>query len=76
MEISESPGGPPKITSEESKNSEEAEEDPVAVRHELLLHEIEAIEEYWGPTFRWVGDFLAQVDNQQVSDCIYFHKIP
>ncbi|KAG7175722.1 putative Exocyst complex component 6B-like 2 [Homarus americanus] len=35
-----------------NKGPETGEEDPVALRHELLLREIEAIDEYWGPTFR------------------------
>lgn len=35
-----------------SKSQENVEEDPVALRHELLLREIEAIDEYWGPTLR------------------------
>lgn len=34
------------------KGQETTEEDPVALRHELLLREIEAIDEYWGPTLR------------------------
>lgn len=35
-----------------AKGQDATEDDPVALRHELLLHEIEAIDEYWGPTFR------------------------
>lgn len=35
-----------------SKGQEATEEDPIAQRHELLLREIEAIDEYWGPTLR------------------------
>ena len=33
-------------------NNESTEEDALAQRHELFLREIEAIDEYWGPTFR------------------------
>lgn len=36
-----------------NKGLEAGEEDPVAQRHDLLLREIEAIDEYWGPTFRY-----------------------
>lgn len=41
-----------KISDSSPKGLETAEDDPVSVRHELLLREIEAIDEYWGPTFR------------------------
>lgn len=46
------------------------EEDPVSLRHELLLHEIEAIDEYWGPTFRTIydgdehGKFMERLDTR------------
>lgn len=42
----------PKTSDLPPKGPETTEDDPVAVRHELLLREIEAIDEYWGPTFR------------------------
>ncbi|KAB7498208.1 Exocyst complex component 6 [Armadillidium nasatum] len=38
------------------KTTELTEEDSVDQKHELFLHEIEAIEEYWGPTFRTIYD--------------------
>ncbi|KAL7631910.1 UNVERIFIED_CONTAM: hypothetical protein RMT77_017789 [Armadillidium vulgare] len=38
------------------KSTELTEEDSVDQKHELFLHEIEAIEEYWGPTFRTIYD--------------------
>lgn len=38
--------------SELCKGLEISEEETTNQRHELLLHEIEAIEQYWGPTFR------------------------
>ncbi|KAK3881186.1 hypothetical protein Pcinc_011602 [Petrolisthes cinctipes] len=57
-----------KVFEVNSKGQEAAEEDPVAVRHALLLHEIEAIDEYWGPTFRTIydgdehGKFMERLD--------------
>lgn len=42
----------------------------MALRHELLLHEIEAIDEYWGPTFRTIydgdehGKFMERLDTR------------
>ena len=35
-----------------ARNLDLTEEDALAQKHELFLNEIEAIEEYWGPTFR------------------------
>ncbi|KAK8388611.1 hypothetical protein O3P69_020538 [Scylla paramamosain] len=53
-----------------SKSQENVEEDPVALRHELLLREIEAIDEYWGPTLRTIydgdehGKFMERLDTR------------
>lgn len=52
MEVTAAEETSAKVFEVNSKGQEAAEEDPVAVRHALLLHEIEAIDEYWGPTFR------------------------
>ena len=43
-----------KVENTVSKVCEPTEEDAIAQRHELFLREIEAIDEYWGPTFRQV----------------------
>ncbi|CAL4109174.1 unnamed protein product, partial [Meganyctiphanes norvegica] len=51
-----------------NKGHDGAEEDPLAARHELFLREIEAIDEYWGPTFRTIydgdehGKFMERLD--------------
>ena len=34
-------------------------DESVAQHHELFLQEIEAVDEYWGPTFRWGGGAAA-----------------
>ncbi|XP_063606126.1 exocyst complex component 6B-like isoform X1 [Penaeus indicus] len=53
-----------------AKGQDATEDDPVALRHELLLHEIEAIDEYWGPTFRTIydgdehGKFMERLDTR------------
>lgn len=44
---------PRKIYSKSPKMVDSASQDSKSQRHELLLQEIEGIDEYWGPTFRW-----------------------
>nr|XP_045609242.1 exocyst complex component 6B-like [Procambarus clarkii] len=70
MEVTVQEDDPATTTYPPNKGSEAAQEDPVSLRHELLLHEIEAIDEYWGPTFRTIydgdehGKFMERLDTR------------